>query len=159
MLGSLHEITAQQDRAVLFSELHPLHKRRAKSRAQSGQRCSALHLLLAVSWGDFFQQLSCGSVLWNGDRLCSELGKGMVCPGTARVHLLVSHEAVGHWSSMTSPGVNDSRNFCLGQKKHILIILLYWVIRQLLISSPFYLRVLHDCQQIRYQKMWGFGLS
>lgn len=91
MLGSLHRITAQQDRAVLFSELHPLHKRRAKSRAQSGQRCSALHLLLAVSWGDFFQQLSRGSVLWNGDRLCSELGKET---RDSRVHLPVSHKAV-----------------------------------------------------------------
>lgn len=95
MLGSLHKIAAQQDRAVLFSKLYPLHKRRAKSRARSGQRCSALHLLLAVSWGDFFQQLSCGSVLWNGDRLFSELGKEVLCLGTAQVHLLVSHGAVG----------------------------------------------------------------
>lgn len=103
MLGSLHRIPAQQDRAVLFSKLYPLHKRRAKSRAQIGQRCSALHLLLAVSWGDSFQQLSCGSVLWNGDRLSSELGRENSLSSPPRVTQSCG-EALGHYSSMTSPG-------------------------------------------------------
>lgn len=131
MLGSLHRITAAQHCSDgLFSKLYRLHKRRASSRAQSGQRCSALlHRTSAWQCPRMTSSSSRDVVQCSGTgTVCAMSGESRrcVCP-IAPVHILVLYvrggDAIGHWSFMTcldvfaSVLVNYGRHFCLEEKE------------------------------------------